>query len=304
MSPNFKTKNVRLTFVLAFLEFMAIGAGCAIEAGNPSTKKPKGALNVIFSKTETSSGESMMIDLSSVGIASSTDEWLSSSSLPLVKSSLDLFSADGSSFETIVQTELSEGSYDQIILSLPNDRIGRYRDGSGVERDLLPESSGDTVYYFADTIEVKEAETTEIHIDLDPRRSIELDGDRHRFKPKGHLKHGKFDTNYEGIAPSDSAVACVYHFNSKRGGFSEGRDERSGGHHLMKRNRAKIEPVGVYESRGEIQWDSSSLCPLAFRRVVVSDQKFELKGIPPGDYAVRFFKTDDTYIDGTDFKVE
>jgi hypothetical protein len=280
--------------------------GCAVEAGNPSTKKPKGTLNVIFNRTETKSGESMELNLSGLGIASSSEESGDELALTLLKDKIDLFTNDDKTSEAISQTELDEGQYHQLVVTLPRERIGRYRDGSGLESDLQAEESSDSVYYFAETIEIRGSESTDLHITIDPQRSLENAGDRRRFKPKGHIDRKKHTTTHEGPAPSDAEWACIYRFNGKMGLRSgkTKRDERPFEAHLTRRGRSKIPATGVYSARNDIQWDAEPTCALAFKRAKISNQTLVLKNIPPGDYAVRYFKGDGSYVDGDDFKVD
>ena len=295
---------------LSALAPFLITTGCVVEAGNPSTKSTgsgKGKATINFARTLDQAGQSLTLNVQELSLVpSGSSDASSASSLKLSNESLELYGdkADDTALAASGE-DVPAGTYESIRIRLNDRNPGklRSRDSAGDALDIseLPENT----FYIAEKFEIKADEDNEVTVRLDLSRSIGKGRDgRPGFNPIGDLHPRGFGRSYQGAAPGPGFIAvCAYGYEIQRPPMPlRPRDDMGpGGPRLA----PPPPPLGIparrpriYETRAEIALDTSSACEQATAKAVVSDAKFSLDRVPPGKYALRFFKTDGSFVDG------
>lgn len=293
---------------------LAVLASCAVEAGNPSTKKPTGTVSIQFAQTEDNEEQSFQLTIDSIELASDTSDIASLS--PDV-SEIELFSySSKEDVQAVKSQEVPVGTYAKIYIRLNDKKPPIYRrDGKQmtVEIDHLEERS----FYFAEEVEVLEGQETRVLVSLDPRRSLIASKDRPDkmvFEPMGGAFPKPRDSQHEGTAPAtDFVQVCAYAYNMipplvstfppgenhaphpfiklDSGSPSPNRDGRPG-------SAARLPKV--FDSKEAVVKDENMECENAFARAPVMNQKYMFRHLPPGAYSLRFFKSNGTYQDAAE----
>lgn len=294
---------------------LAVLASCAVEAGNPSTKKPTGTVSIQFAKTEDNEDQSFQLTIDSIDLASETADIASLS--PDV-SEIELFSISSKEdVQAVKGQEVPVGTYAKIYIRLNDKKPPTYRRGDKqltVEIGHLEERS----FYFAETVEVLEGQETRVLVSLDPRRSLIASTDRPGnmvFEPMGGAFPKPSDSQYEGTAPATDLIqVCAYAYNvmpPQQDGTMPPRENHSPRPFMMfdpevlssgkdGRPGSAARPPQVFDSKESVVKDENIMCENAFIRAPVMNQKYFLRHLPPGNYSLRFFRSNGTYQDATD----
>lgn len=291
---------------------LAVLASCAVEAGNPSTKKPTGTVSIQFAQTEDNEEQSFQLTIDSIELASETSDIASLS--PDV-SEIELFSySSKEDVQAVKSQEVPVGTYAKIYIRLNDKKPPIYRRAGKqmtVEIDHLEERS----FYFAEKVEVTEGQETKVIVSLDPKRSLIASKDRPDkmvFEPIGGAFPKLQDTEQEGTAPAmDFIQVCAYAYNVKHPlGDSDAPLKESHAPRPFKmfdpdppfpnkdgRPGSAARLPKVFDSKESVVKDENLECENAFARAPILLQKYVLRHLLPGDYSLRFFRSNGTYQD-------
>ncbi len=296
---------------LMLLNLVVLLLSCAVEAGNPSTKKPTGTVSVQFAKTEDSENQSFQLMINRIELAA--DDTTTASLNPDVNE-IELFS--GSQADDVLAVkgqEVAVGKYAKIYVRLDEKRPPVYRGRDGKEMRVEIDHLEDRAFYFAESFEVKEGEETKVLVSLDPRRSLIASKDRPGnmvFEPMGGAFPKPKESRFEGTAPSAEFVTvCAYAYGFIQPppppfspqGDDRNRPDKQFSRFMIDKGPGRLgsaaRPPKVFDSKDVVVKDETAQCDNAFARAPVQNQKYVLSHLPPGSYLVRFFKADGKYQD-------
>lgn len=286
-------------------------SGCVVEAGNPSSKKPKqGSVSLYFAKTLDTSNQNLQLNIDNVDVSSSTStDQASSFSLTPDQKEVEIFSLKETDDTAVVNSKpANAGVYDQIAIHLSSQKPVSRRDSNGADSPVDTDQIADNTFYLSQSFEIKEGEETQVIIRLDGHRSLVL-GDGHvAFHPMGNFFPRNFGQDYEGKAPSaEFNWVCAYAYGISpppRGGMMRetpiGKPNMPPPQHLGHFGRAFAAlPPKSFATKDEVKKDATSACDNAFVKAEVVGQNFKLRHLPPGNFSFRFFKSDDSFEDAS-----
>ncbi len=281
---------------------------CGVEAGNVG-KGRTGQVKILFAQETASSGESLSVEVSSLGLIDSADS--EAATLNASKTSIDLYGSSSTSVLVAESSEIPAGSYAKVAIRLKGDKPVHYRDENGREHDVQLDDDTKESFFITQAIEVVEGEVTTIVVNLDPYQSLSRPADdSFVFKPRGEV--ARHNQSYVGAtAVTGARWACLYAYEIKRRpigprdgggpespvGFGPG-DEM---HRLREPERGReVEGRPSTDTKDKLMRDETSECSRAYGKTSVKEGKFEFKFLDEGAYAVRIFANDGTYTDLTD----
>ena len=269
-------------------------AGCAVEAGNPTSKTPKGMINLQFLQTTNLTGEQLTLHLDGVYLRAQKSQAV----LPVTlgKEDLNLYATDSSKTQTSAgKGEFPAGTYDRVVIKLPQRKPPRYRDSKGVESDVSIASLTDQAFYLEDNIVVEDGKTTTVLVNLDPIRSLSQNGDREfRFIPRGGLFGRRPPMKHEGeTTVANAAYVCAYGYAIEKPPFPGGPMGPAGLRGPPPPPPREFGPMAkpppIYESRDEIEFDNDVSCDHAFVKSPVNVGKLHVTASSPGELCAAFF---------------
>ncbi|MBC7661309.1 MAG: DUF4382 domain-containing protein [Chitinophagaceae bacterium] len=278
---------------------------CGIEAGNAGTGKGKsGNVQIYFAQQQSTSNESMNVQISSLGLVQTTST--SETSLGSSVNSVDLFASTSNANVPVVNaTSVPVGTYSQIAIRLKGDKPIHYRDAEGGETDLGVSDATDQAFYLTQAIEVSENQTISIVVNLDPYKSIQSgDGGRKAFKPRGNARPRDQVFEYSGTTTVAGAKwICAYAY--KNGDWHEGGMPLQGSvptsplppEPADDHRGSPIEDLPTFVNKSGLIKDTTSECDHAFAKVPVVDGVYSFHQLQPVSYALRIFKSHGSYVD-------
>lgn len=290
------------------LNLVVFSLSCAVEAGNPSTKKPTGTVSVQFAKTEDSENQSFQLVINKIELTS--DEAGTASLNPDV-AEVELFAnSQKDGVQAIKGQPVAAGKYAKIYVRLDEKRPPVYKNREGKEMKVEIDHLDARAFYFSENFEVKEGEETVVLVSLDPRRSLVASKERPGnmiFEPMGGAFPKSRDARHEGTAPApDLILVCAYAYGLQAPSFppsSGGDNDRINKHNPRLTfdkgpgSGSAARPPKVFETKEFVVKDETAQCDNAFARAPVHNQKYVLNHLPPGSYLLRFFKADGKYQD-------
>ena len=286
------------------LSLMFLSA-CGVEAGNPTGKKPKGSATVSLVPTSSVTGDQFTISIDSISLVSSDETSSSAQSMAISNQDFNLLSSSpNATGAEAAKSDVDTGKYTGVIITLPERRPPRYRPAGGDESELGTDKLDQHGFRIDQEIQIKEGESTNIVIRIDPLSSISKDGGQLRFDPRCDAFPRPPEAQYSGTAPiTDAAYVCAYGYgltrmqpppqsNSTMGIPPPPPPPGPGGKFAAKSHQ-------VFATKADVLFDSSSTCMNAFTKTGIKGSSFILDRLLPGSYALRFFRADDTYVDLT-----
>lgn len=284
---------------------LLILSGCAVEAGNPTGKKPKGTAAVSFVQTTSLSGDQFTISLDSIALVSSSGDTSSTQNLNVSQTDLNLLSTSPTADSTeAAKADVEVGTYSGVIIKLPARKPPRYRSSAGVATELGTDKLDEYGFRIDQDIQIKEGESTSIIVRLDPLGSMTKDGERIRFDPRGDASPRPPAAQYSGTAPiADALYVCAYGYGLTKMPLLQFNGVNPTGRSLPPPpppgGKFAVRSHQSYSTRTDVVFDTSSTCSNAFAKTSVKEKSFILDRLLPGSYALRFFRADDSYVDQT-----
>ncbi len=286
---------LRLWF-LALLLF-----GCGVEAGNPGGGTKKGTLSIAVVREPKAGKQQLTLALQEIQLVASQQDSAVQGFKPQ-KSEFSLFddSNQGDSVDSqdLGATEIEVGDYSQVVFQLVQDNPLRYFDRDGVAKKIRWEDPQANAFALSYPFTIKEGEKTELLLNMNPYQSV-IEGpanDGIVFKPRGDGRKRDLGEPITGVAPiADAQWICVYLYNQMQQlppppfkGPARG---------------PRMEDRPVFSSKDKVVLDESTPCKNAFSQAPVMNSNFKLRGLPPGSYLVRYFRDNQTFVDGPEIQV-
>lgn len=301
-------------------------SGCGVEAGNPGGKSEgsgtkKGTLSILIAKEPKSGAEQLTLGLDQLQLLGQKSEdavQVLTPKLSEINFFADQDKTDDSSQE-ISSGEVSVGDYQQVMFKLKADKTPEYADKEGKKRKVRwedPEAKGFAV---VSNFSVVEGQKTEILLSLNMYQSIQK-GDDHDesviFKPRGDFKRREGGQKISGPLPTAGVEwVCAYlygaqpkppaleaterfdHQGSQKPVFLKDKEKGKDPKGVHEHRGPRLEDRMVYSSRDQIAFDTEYPCKNAFEQAPIKGEEYRLRPVPPGTYAIRFFKVDKTFVD-------
>lgn len=307
-----------------WLLFAAVSAfllACGVEAGNPGGGTKKGTLGIFIAKEPKLGKQQFTLALQEIQLVAASQEATLQTFAPQ-KFEFNLFEeseqSDGTDTQELGTSEITIGDYSQVVFKLSQDRPLRYVDREGASKSVQwedPQSSG---FVMANSFTIKEGEKTEILLSMNPYQSVVESSSPGGiiFKPRGDSRRRDLGQKISGKAPlGDAQWVCAYLFDPEAPPFGPPPSflgvvtnepiSRSPGTDFPKRPALgpRMEGRVVFSTRDKVVLDEQFPCKNAFSQTPVKEDIYHLRQLVPGSYRVRFFRADQTFFDGPDFKV-
>jgi len=205
--------------------------------------------------------------------------------------------------QEITSAEVPIGDYQQVVFRLKADLPAQYADRAGKKRKVRWEDPTSNSFAVSTSFSVTEGEKTEVFLNLNGYQSIQGSegADEVVFKPRGDFKKRGMEQKISGPLPAPGIQwVCAYLYNSQvKPGAPLAKPSQKDGKtlNLKKPHGPRMEERTVYETRAQINFDTQYPCKNAFEQAPVRGEEYRLRQAPPGMYAIRFFKTDGSFID-------
>lgn len=284
---------------LWFLALLLLG--CGVEAGNPGGGTKKGALSISVAREPKAGNQQLTLALQEIQLIASQQDSAMQGFKPQ-KTEFSLFgdSSQGDSVDSqdLGATEIEVGDYSQIVFQLMQENPIRYFDRDGVAKKIRWEDPHANSFALSYPFTIKEGEKTEVLLNMNPYQSV-VDGPANEgsvFRPRGEGRKRDLGEPITGAAPiTDAQWICVYLYNPEPRPPTVPFKGSSRG--------PRMEDRPVFASKEMVVLDESTPCKNAFSQAPVVNSNFRLRGLPPGSYLARYFRDNQTFVDGSEIQV-